>query len=228
MNSPFPDRPAVSVIMPALNEIDGLKAILPRFDRAAIAQIIVADGGSTDGTVEFCVQNGLTVYRQKARGYGSAIREALALATGDVIVEITADGSSLPEKIPDLVAKLRDGADLVLASRYRDGAVSLDDDGLTRFGNWLFTTLTNAMFDGSVTDCLVGYRASRRASLDALGLDAPGLEWVSQSTIRFLKKGYKVAEIGADEPARIGGTRKMIPFKTGWAILTLMIKEYLA
>lgn len=221
-------RPSVTVIMPTLNEIDGVRAVVPRIDRGFVDEIIVTDGGSTDGTVEYCRAQGIKVHVQKKRGYGSAILEALESARGEIVVEITADGSSLPEKIPDLAAKVAEGNDLVLASRYRDGAVSLDDDYLTGFGNWLFTTLTNVLFRASLTDVLVGYRAYRRESLDALGMDAPGLEWVQQSTIRFLKKGFRVAEIGADEPKRIGGQRKMLPFRTGWTILTLTVREYLS
>ena len=218
----------MTVIMPTLNEIDGVRVVLPKIDRRWVDEVIITDGGSTDGTVEYCCENNCRVYSQKKRGYGSAILEALELAGGEIIVEITADGSSLPEKIPDLVAKINEGYDLVLASRYRDGAVSYDDDCITGFGNWLFTTLTNLLFQGSLTDVLVGYRAYRRKSLDALHLDAPGLEWVSQSSIRFLKKeGFRVAEIGADEPKRIGGQRKMIPIRTGWTILKLTLREYL-
>jgi glycosyltransferase involved in cell wall biosynthesis len=212
--------------MPTLNEIEGVQAVLPRIDRRVVDEIIVTDGGSKDGTVEYCLKNGARVHTQKKRGYGSAILEALELARGEIVVEITADGSSLPEIIPALIAKIGEGNDLVLASRYRDGAVSQDDDWLTALGNWLFTTLTNILFRSSLTDVLVGYRAYRRKSLDALRMDAPGLEWVIQSTIRFLKKGFRVAEIGADEPKRIGGQRKMMPFRTGWAILTLMLKEF--
>lgn len=225
-SEPAAGRLKATVIIPTLNEIDGMRAVLHKIDRRWVDQVIIADGGSTDGTVQYCEQNNATVYVQKKRGYGSAIREALEIATGDIIIEFTGDGSSLTEKIPDLIAKINEGCDLVLASRYRDGAVSYDDDALTGIGNWLFTTLTNLMFHASLTDVLVGYRAYRKSSLAALRMDAPGLEWVSQSTIRFVKGGFKVEEIGADEPKRIGGKRKMIPFSTGWAILKLMFREY--
>ncbi|MEK7388705.1 MAG: glycosyltransferase family 2 protein [Elusimicrobiota bacterium] len=228
MKSPDPKgRPTVSVIMPTLNEIEGVRWVMPRFDKRWIDEIIVTDGGSTDGTIEYCESQGARIHRQKKRGYGSSILEALEIAKGDIIVEITADGSSLPEKIPSLVSKLVEGYDLVLASRYRDGAVSDDDDFLTGIGNWMFTTLTNLLFGGSMTDVLVGYRAYKRKSLDLLNMDAPGLEWVSQSSIRFLKSGLKIAEIGIDEPKRIGGQRKMLPFKTGWTILLLTLRERL-
>ena len=225
-SEPSGDRSKVTVIMPTLNEIEGVRSVLPHIDRRWVDEIIITDGGSTDGTVEYCEKNGARVHIQKKRGYGAAILEALEIAQGDVIIEMTADGSSLAEKIPDLVAKVDAGFDLVLASRYRDGAISYDDDFLTGFGNWLFTALTNRLFHASLTDVLVGYRAYRRKSLDALHMDAPGLEWVSQSSIRFVKKGLRVAEIGADEPKRIGGQRKMMPFRTGWAILTLTLREY--
>lgn len=212
--------------MPTLNEIEGVRAVVPRIDRSVVDELIVSDGGSTDGTVEYCREHGAVVHLQRARGYGSSILEALRLASGEVVVEITADGSSLPEKIPELVARVQGGCDLVLASRYRDGARSEDDDAVTAFGNWLFTSFTNVLFRASLTDVLVGYRAYRRASLDRLGMDAPGLEWVQQSTVRFLKSVMRVCELGADEPRRIGGQRKMMPFRTGWRILMLTLREF--
>lgn len=216
-----------TVIIPTLNEVDGVRAVLPKINKNWIDEIIIVDGGSKDGTIEYCGKNNYFVHNQKSKGYGLAILEGVRLAQGDIIIEFTPDGSSLPEKIPELISKIHEGYDLVVASRYRDGAVSYDDDFLTKIGNWFFTKLVNLLFRSSYTDVLVGFRACRKKSLESLNMDAPGLSWVAQSSIRFVKQGLRIGEIPADEPARIGGKRKMRPLKTGWEILLCIIREYL-
>ena len=123
--------------------------------------------------------------------------------------------------------KVNEGYDLVIGSRYLAGAQSDDDDWLTAFGNWLFTTAVNILFGSSYTDVLVGFRAFRRKEALYLALDAPGLSWPCQSSIRFARAGFRVTEIPASEPKRIGGIRKMRPFKTGWEIVKLILRDSL-
>lgn len=131
----------VTLIIPTLNEIDGVRLLLPQIKKNWVDEIVIVDGGSTDGTIDYCRENGYFVHIQNTKGYGAAIQEVLKLVKGDIIIEFTADGSSLPEKIPVLITKIREGYDFVLASRYRDGAQSYDDNTVTRFGNWFFTLL---------------------------------------------------------------------------------------
>lgn len=215
-----------SLIAATLNEIEAVQAVLPQIDKTWVDEIIITDGGSTDGTVEYCTENGYKLVRQTGKGYGAAIREGVKAATGDIIVEFPPDGNSLPEKIPEVIAAVRGGYDFVIVSRYKDGAKSYDDDFMTAIGNKMFTSLTNLMFGTSFTDVLVGYRAYRKEVFEKLHLDANGLSWPLQEAVRFAASGYRVGEIGGDEPQRIGGQRKMRVFKTGWEILTLMIREY--
>mgnify|MGYP003393408123 CR=1 FL=1 len=218
----------VALIAPTINEIDGLRAVFPRLDKNIIDEIIVVDLNSTDGTVEYCREHGYRVHHQRERGYGMAYTEALALTDADIFIEFCPDGSSVPEKIPELLAKINEGYDFVIASRYRDGAVSQDDSILTHFGNWLFTTMVNVLFGTHYTDVLVGFKAYRRSAFNRVLPTSRSMAWAVQIPIRFSKIGVRVAEIGADEPARIGGIRKMHPLKTGWAILKLIIQEFLA
>lgn len=218
-------KDGVTLIAATLNELEAARVVLPKIDRSVVDEIIVVDGGSTDGTVEFCESHGFTVLRQKARGYGSAMKEAAEVAKGEYVVEFPPDGNSMPERIPDVVRKLREGHDLVIASRYKDGAKSYDDDFLTAVGNWGFTFVTNLLFWSSYTDVLVGFRGYRKSAYEKLHMTATGLEWSIQMPIQFRKKRMRTADIPADEPARIGGVRKMRPFKTGWRILKTLVRE---
>lgn len=215
-----------TVLVPTLNEIDGVKAVLPKIDRKWVDEIIVVDGGSTDGTVEYCEKNGYFVHKQKQKGYGRAIIEGVNLAKGDIVIDFMADGNSLPETIPLLIEKISEGYDMVVASRYKGPAISDDDDSVTRFGNWMFTTITNVLFGSSYTDVLNGYRAYRKASFLALNMDVRGLSWALQQSARFYTHGFKVTEVPTDEPKRIGGERKMHVLFTGLDISFLILKEY--
>ena len=216
-----------ALIIPTYNEIDGVREIFPRLPKNVLNEIIVADLNSTDGTLEYCKEHGYRVHHQVAPGYGAAFMEALALTDAEIIVEFPPDGNNLPEKIPDVIAKIKEGYDFVIASRYCDGAKSHDDDVVTRFGNWMFTTMINVLFGAKYTDALVGFRAYRRSALSKVRLTARGLSWTTQQSIQFVKAGLKITEIGADEPARIGGVRKMHPIKTGLEILWVIIREFL-
>ena len=215
-----------TLLLPTLNEIEAVQVILPQIERRWVDQILVVDGGSTDGTVEFFQAQGIEVHSQSKRGFGEGMKQGLERATGDIVIEFTPDGNSLPAAIPQLIAKVKEGYDLVVASRYKDGARSLDDDAVTGFGNWMFTTIVNVMFRAKFTDILVGYRAYRRTSALQLGLDAPGLSWPCQQTLRFKWRGFKVTEIPADEPPRIGGERKMRIFKTGIELVKIILREF--
>jgi len=215
-----------TLIAATLNEIEAVQAVLPQIKKDWVDQIIIADGGSTDGTVEFCEKHGYQVVRQRGRGYGAAIQNGLEHAVGDLIIEFPPDGNSLAERIPALIAELHKGYDFVIVSRYKDGARSYDDDFMTAIGNRMFTRMANILLGISYTDLLVGFRGYRRNALAALSLDAEGLSFPVQEAIRFACKGYKIGEIPGDEPKRIGGKRKMRIFKTGWEILTLILREY--
>lgn len=208
-----------TLIIPTLNEIDGVKAIMPTINRSWLDEIIVVDGGSTDGTVEWLKENNWRVIIQEKRGLGNAYRQAHAETTGDIIITFSPDGNSLASRIPDLIAEMKKGYDMVIVSRYLNGAKSEDDDHLTSFGNPLFTFLINKCFGGKYTDSLVIFRAYKRDLLSRLNIDALHLTYEAQISIRAAKAKLKIGEIPGDEPKRIGGERKMQPFRTGFAIL---------
>ena len=127
--------------------------------------------------------------------------------------------------VKPMIDKIEEGYDLVVCSRYQPGATSYDDDRLTKVGNRIFTWLVNLLFRASYTDVLIGFRIFRRDAFEKLDIDTDGLSWAIQLPIRFAKRGFRIAEIAADEPARIGGARKMRPFKHGFEFLVVTLRE---
>ena len=209
----------------ALDEIESIPSVLPNIDRSWVDEIIVVDGGSTDGTIEWCEAHGFRVLRQKRRGYGAGMRELIDVAEGEIIIEFMADGNCKVDTIPLLVAKVNEGYDLVIGSRYMAGARSFDDTPITRLGNWGFTRMINVLFGARYADAMMGYRAYRKSKFLAMEMDEDGLTFPTQGSIQFARYGHRVTEIPSDEPKRIGGVRKAKNFGTGIELVQMIAKE---
>ena len=115
-----------------------MKVIMPQIKKEWYDQLLVIDGNSTDGTLEYVKEQGYPYYVQKKKGMRHAYIESLPLIEGDVILIFSPDGNSVPERIPDCINKMKEGYDMVIVSRYAKGAKSEDDDMVTGFGNWMF------------------------------------------------------------------------------------------
>jgi glycosyltransferase involved in cell wall biosynthesis len=227
----------VSLLVMTLNEIDGMKAIMPQIDRSWIDQILVIDGGSTDGTIEWAKEQGFEVYVQKKKGFRHAYVEAWPLVRGDAVITFSPDGNSVPELIPQLISKMNEGYDMVIASRYLGDAKSDDDDFITSFGNWLFTKTVNFLHGGNYTDVMVIYRIYHTDLPQKLGLDREDsyalvenlfntkISWEPLLSVRAAKAKLRLSEIPGDEPARIGGERKLQVLKWGAAYYLQFILE---
>jgi glycosyltransferase involved in cell wall biosynthesis len=227
----------VTLLALTLNEIEGVRAILPRIPRDLVSQLLVVDGGSTDGTIEWVRENGYAIHVQTRPGIRFAYLEALPLVEGDVIVSLSPDGNCDPAVLPRLIEKMRDGYDMVIGSRYLDGAVSEDDDLITAFGNWLFTRTVNLLYGARYSDVMVIYRAFRRSLIYELGLDRESsytlperlfgtiISWEPLMSVRAAKYGKRIGEVAAGEPPRIGGQRKLQVLRWGAAYYFQIWKE---
>jgi len=230
----------VTLLVPTLNEIVGMRAIMPLVRREWCGQILVVDGNSTDGTAEYAREQGYEVHLQKRPGLRGAYQDAWPLIRGDAVITFSPDGNSPPEFIPGLIAKLQEGFDMVIGSRYASGAASEDDDLVTGFGNWLFTSVINRLFHGRYTDAMTIYRIYPTKLFYELGLErddtyAPfermfltriGVEPILSA--RFAKAGLKCADIPCPEPPRIGGERKLQIVRWGLAYMTQIVHERLS
>lgn len=221
----------ITLCVLTLNEIDSIKVVMPQVDTSLFDQVLVIDGGSKDGTIEWSKEQGYEVYVQKQRGLRQAYLEALPYIKGDVMVTFSPDGNSVPEVLPDLVAELKKGYDMVIVSRYLGNAKSEDDSFVTRFGNWMFTTLINVLHGGKYTDAMVIYRGYKKSLFQDLKLDEDSAFKIPEKlfctrvsvepllSIRAARAKLKVTEIPGDEPKRIGGERKLQIIRWGLTFL---------
>jgi glycosyltransferase involved in cell wall biosynthesis len=218
-----------TILALTLNEIEGVQIILPQIDPSWAERLIVVDGGSTDGTVEWCQEHGYEVYVQQKRGIRHAYLEILPKIQSEVVLTLSPDGNCPPAAIPAMLEKMHEGNDLVIGSRYLEGARSEDDDLLTAFGNWLFTRTVNALHRGCYTDAMVIFRAFRRDLIYELNLHAEEsyrlperlfrtvISWEPLMSVRAVKRDKRVAEVSVGEPPRIGGRRKLQMLRWGGA-----------
>jgi len=233
------NRQTVTLLIPTLNEIDGMREIMPRIDPGWIDQILILDGGSTDGTIEYARERGYQVHVQREAGIRFGYREVLPLIEGDVILTFSPDGNSIPELIPQLIDKMDHGYDMVIASRYLGDARSEDDDWVTAFGNWLFTKTVNWLHGGRYTDAMVIFRAYRKQLVSDLELDQDRwhrtpewlfrcrISWEPLLSARAARRRLKVTEIPGSEPPRIGGERKLKVLRWGASYYFQFIRDLL-
>ncbi|MSR16000.1 MAG: glycosyltransferase family 2 protein [Gammaproteobacteria bacterium] len=228
MSAQTSPRPTIALLIPTLNEIAGLRATIPFIDLSLFDEIIVVDGGSRDGSVEYALEKGLKVVKQTRLGLQNAIYDAVMALTSDYIVEFSPDGNCKPDLLPELVAKLREGYDMVVVSRYLGHAQSHDDHLVSAFGNWFFTLLMKPLSRFPITDSLTIYRGYKRSIV----LDPDFLPCLKGPVLEPLVTGIcalrnlQVAEIPGDEPKRIGGETKRGIFYNGLVVLLMIARMY--
>lgn len=222
---------STSLVVLTWNEIDGVRAVLPRIPVSAADEIVVVDGGSTDGTREFCEELGLRVVSQDRRGRGEAFRVGMRATSGDFVVFFSPDGNEDPADIPRLFAALADGADIAIASRFLAESRNEEDGAAVPLRKWVnmaFTRLANLIWNRSgpfVTDTINGYRGVRRDVFADLQLESMGFTIEFEMCIRAMKRRRRIIEIPTSEGERIGGKTKAPSFRTGCRFVHLFFSE---
>jgi dolichol-phosphate mannosyltransferase len=188
----------LSVVIPALDEGESIGPLLGgiarELDRLGVAsELILVDGGSMDDTCEVASKAGAHVHRQTQPGYGQALREGFAEARGDFVMTLDADGSHSPDFL-DGMWHAREGADVVIASRYvAGGAAEMTAVRL------LLSRVLNLVFRRGISmplaDLSSGYRLYRRSILAELPLAATGFDLLPEIVIRANSAGFRIVEV---------------------------------
>ncbi|HEY6417881.1 MAG TPA: glycosyltransferase [Candidatus Binataceae bacterium] len=217
----------VSVILPVVNERDNLRALIPRLaailDRERISyEVIVVDGGSTDGTRETAETLGARVVAERRRGYAGAIETGFAEARGDYVLTLDADLSHEP----DFVAKMwraRERGDVVIASRYARGGVAYTSH-IRRVTSELLNAVLRRMLSMPISDMSSGYRLYRREALRDLHLESQNFEVQEEVLVRLYARGYSAVEVPFTYFPREAGRSHAKLFSFGWTIMRSAFK----
>lgn len=187
-------------------------------------EVIVADNGSTDRSVEIARANGARIVLVPERGYGNALRAGIAAARGHHIVIGDADDSYDFLEAPRLLEKLEAGYDLVIGSRFRGVILPGAMRWTSRIGNPLITALLNWLFGLRLTDSQSGMRALTREAWERLRLHSTGMEFASEMLIQARKAGLRMTEVPITfHPDRRGRPPHLHPIRDGWRHLKLIL-----
>ena len=200
-----------ALIIPALNEEPVIAQTLASVPRGLFHQVIVADNGSTDRTVEVARSSGATVVSTIERGYGSACLRAIDALTPDIeaVVFMQADSSENPEEALKLLEPIAGGrADLVIGSRTLGDAEPGALLPHQRFGNTLATTMIRLLFQHAYSD-LGPFRAIRVGALKALGMRERRYGWTVEMQVKALRKKLRVMEVPVSYKRRAAGENKI-------------------
>lgn len=185
---------SLSIVLPAKNESNSLKTLIPQLRLIApAAEILVVNDGSTDDTAAIAQEAGAKVITHPySQGNGAAIKTGARNATGEIIVFMDADGQHDPEDIPVLLDKLQEGYDMVVGARSTGTHASLSK----RFANSFYNRLATMMTGYKIEDLTCGYRAVRADKFRKfLYLLPNGFSYPTTSTMAFFRSGFPVAYI---------------------------------
>lgn len=212
----------ITIILPARNESDGLKGLLPRiFDAVPSPDIIVVDDGSTDDTAAVAEALGAHVIRHPyGIGNGAAIKSGARAAKGEILIFMDADGQHDPADIPRLVAKLDEGYDMVVGARGSGSQASVGRG----IANRLYNRLASYMTGHRIKDLTSGFRAVRATKFrDFLYLLPNGFSYPTTITMAFFRSGYPVAYLPITAHKRIGKSH-IRPLRDGVRFLLIIFK----
>jgi glycosyltransferase involved in cell wall biosynthesis len=212
----------VTVVIPTKDE-EGLIGEIVDSVRPYADEVLVIDGHSTDRTREIAAARGARVELDGGKGKGEALRRALDLSTGTIVVFIDADGSHDPKDIPALVAPIKAGAaDMVIGSRGKGGSDELHgtlEQFIRYVGSQIIMLAINYRWNVRLTDSQNGFRAVRRDVGRRLGLRSNLTTIEQEMLMRALKLGYRVGEVPTHEYERRWGTSKVVVWKLWYAYL---------
>lgn len=192
----------LTVVMPCLNEAETLETCIRRAQKAIAeagiaGEVLIADNGSTDGSIEIAERLGARVVPVAAKGYGNALMGGIAAAAGKYVIMGDADASYDFAHIPRFLGPLREGADLVMGNRFRGG---IEKGAMPPthqyFGNPALTWLGRLFFrNRAVGDFYCGLRGFRKDAYPRMGLRTTGMEFATEMVVKATLLDLKIAEV---------------------------------
>jgi hypothetical protein len=219
--------------MPCLNEAETLEACIAKakagLEKAGVpGEIIIADNGSTDGSIEIAERLGARVANVAEKGYGSALRGGIAAARGEWIIMGDADDSYDFSDIGGFLAKLREGKVLVMGCRLPSGGGRVMPGAMPWKNRWIgnpsLSFIGRLFFRTPIHDFHCGLRGFTKAAYEALELKTTGMEFASEMVLKATLKGLPIAEVpitlhpdGRSRPPHLRAWRD------GWRHLRFML-----
>lgn len=229
-----PSDVEVSIVMPCLNEADTLAACIVRsqqaFERSGISgEVIVADNGSTDGSVGIAREMNARVVPVAERGYGSALMGGIAASRGRFVIMGDADSSYDFSEVPRFVERLREGYDLVQGCRLPSGGGRVMPGAMPVLHRWwgnpMFSAMARRWFRAPIHDVYCGLRGFTRSHYDRLDQRCTGMEFATEMIIKSSLRGARITEvpITLHPDGRKTHAPHLRTFRDGWRTLRFFL-----
>ena len=224
----------LSIVIPCLNEIETIEICLIKcfesIKKLKInAEVILADNGSTDGSIEIASKMGAKIVHIKNKGYGNALRGGISKAKGKYIIMADADDSYDFLSIDHFYNKLNEGYDMVQGCRFPVGGGRIEDNAMPLshkyFGNPFFSFLSKLFFSLPFNDVYCGFRGFDREKFLELNHFSSGMVFAIENLIKFKVSGARCAEIPVTlyKDGRKNNTSHLNTISDGWTTLRFLM-----
>ena len=220
----------VSVVIPCLNEANSIgycvEKAIAAFQAAGLrGEVVVADNGSTDGSIELAEKLGARVVHAEQKGYGAALQAGIRASHGKFIVMGDADDSYDFTEVPRFVEAWRKGFDVVMGNRFKGeikpGAMPWHHKYI---GNPILSGVLNLLFHANIGDSHCGMRGFSRQAIRSLSLRSPGMEFASEMVIRAAQQRLRIGEVPTSlRPDGRGRRPHLRTWRDGWRHLRFML-----
>ncbi len=237
---PLLSRPAtvdtaceLTIVMPCLNEAETLVACIEKAkrglkDAGVTGEVLIADNGSTDGSIALAETHGARVVNVREKGYGNALRGGIEAAKGRWIIMGDADDSYDFSAIKGFVEKMREGYDLVMGCRMPRGGGTIAPGAMPWKNRWLgnpsLSFIGRLFFKTPIQDFHCGLRAFSKEAYNRMQLKTTGMEFASEMVMKASLSGMRMAEVpitlhkdGRSRPPHLR------PWRDGWRHLRFML-----
>ena len=232
--TPKHEEVELSIVMPCLNEGETLESCIVKAQRALTeanirGEIILADNGSSDGSLQIAQRLGVRIVQVAAKGYGNALMGGFAVARGKYILMGDADDSYDFLDAPRFLNKLREGYDLVQGCRLPAGGGTIMSGAMPFSHRWLgnpvFSFMARTMFSAPIHDIYCGLRAFTKAHYDRLELRCVGMEFATEMIIKSSLHRAKIAEIPIilHPDGRVTRRSHLKTIRDGWRTLRFFL-----
>ena len=222
------DAPRISVVIPTHNEAGAILDVIHKVQvhTPSLAEVLIIDDGSTDGTADIAESSGARVVRLPVnQGKGNALRLGIDESIGEILVFIDGDGQDDPAEIPLLLDALKPGVDMVIGSRFlgrfEEGAIT----ALNRLGSHCLTATLNGLFGSGITDPFAGFRVIRKKAVADCNLSAQRYDIEVDVLIALLQRGRHVVEVPVNRYPRTYGSTGLSSIRDGTRILWRIVSR---
>jgi len=220
----------LSVVLPCLNEAETIGACIVKASKSmremsVDGEIIVADNGSKDGSLEIAKKLGARIIEVPTKGYGSALIAGFQGAQGKYIIMGDADDSYSLDNLEPFLQELRKGFDLVMGNRFGGTIHKGAMPWLHRYiGNPILSLIGRVLFKSKIRDFHCGMRGMNRESILKLDLHTPGMEFASELVVKSILSGFRISEVNTDlRPDGRSRPPHLRTWRDGWRHLRFLL-----